>query len=564
MPSEKKKILVIDDEKDTRELISKVLSNEEFEVLTAPGGREGIQVAKLKKPNIILLDMMMPRFNGIETCKVLKKFPGTKDIPVIFLTASKDKENVVAAINAGGRDYMVKPFSPAAMISRIQALTAEEDPSAKASSVVIEEELPDSVKAELEGEEESKSVPPFKLDKRDDVMALEVSIPEMSMNNYRLYRNLFNDLINEGISKIALDLKAVKRIDGSGLGLLISLARTLENYEGELRITHPTNELNHRFSFINLNYLFRTYDDLEEAVESFKTTKPAARATTIKKSHIVCLSCTYVNPADFHYCGHCGADLVLGESDKVLQILREKISSKVFSDAETDNIDDLNSSRDLQPEDNPTPKEFDVEIKSKTITILYKSSLVGDKDLQELEQIAIRPPRINAKNISLSPNTPLLLRSIHKGSRSVFKSKVKNYDEKNGIMDVHYTQEAKIIHSEKTFSVKMPSSIPVKFIDPTASSSEDNYEGSITEISRVDMKVYALDDLPVKKCLAVRFALPDGADISTPFVIVQPGEKDFLYDVDFVLIDEKERSSIIQFMYQCQIEEKKKKSKLED
>ncbi|MCK4966243.1 response regulator, partial [bacterium] len=528
------------------------------------GGREGVQIAKIKHPDIILLDMMMPRFNGIETCKVLKKFSETKDIPVIFLTANTDKKNVVAAIEAGGRDYMAKPFSPSAMLKRIQALTAEEDPSQKATSVIVEDELPDSLKAEIEGKVESESVPPFRLDKKDDVMAIEVTIPEMSMNNYKLYRNLFNDMINEGMSKIALDIRAVKRIDGSGLGLLISLEKTLENYGGELRITHPTNELNHRFSFINLNYIFRTYDDLEEASASFKTTKPVISATTSQKSHIVCLSCTYVNPANFHYCGHCGADLIIGESDKVLQVLREKISSKVFSDAGTDNIDDLNSSRDLKPEDNPTPREFDVEIKSKTITILYKGALVEDKDLQELEQITIRPPKISGRSVPLNPGTILLLRSTHKGSRSVFKSKVKDYDEEKSTMNVHYTQEAKIIHSEKTFSVKTPSSIPVKIIDPTASSSEDNYEGSITELSRVGMEVYALDDIPIKKCLAVKFNLPDGTEISTPFFVAEPGEKDFLYDIEFIVIDEKERSNIIQFMYQCQIEEKKRSSNLAD
>ncbi len=119
MGTGKTKILVIDDHRETRELIAQLLRKNSFEVILAPGGREGVQIAKFKKPDMILLDMNMPFYNGIQTCKVLKRHPVTKKIPVIFLTASRDSDDVKGAMLAGGVDYIAKPFDPDNMLSRI-------------------------------------------------------------------------------------------------------------------------------------------------------------------------------------------------------------------------------------------------------------------------------------------------------------------------------------------------------------------------------------------------------------------------------------------------------------
>ncbi|MFC1514161.1 PleD family two-component system response regulator, partial [candidate division KSB1 bacterium] len=106
-------------QKETRELIANSLYSFGFNIFMAPGGREGIQVAKTKKPDVILLDMVMPRFDGIQTCKVLKRMSDTKDIPIIFLTANRNVEDVKKAMQAGGADYIVKPFDPEIMMQRI-------------------------------------------------------------------------------------------------------------------------------------------------------------------------------------------------------------------------------------------------------------------------------------------------------------------------------------------------------------------------------------------------------------------------------------------------------------
>ncbi|MFC1726318.1 PleD family two-component system response regulator [candidate division KSB1 bacterium] len=117
------KVLIIDDHRETRELVANIIVQHNLDVLCAPGGREGIQVAKFKNPDVILLDMQMPHFDGITTCKALKRIPAIKDIPVIFLTANTEPEIIKQAIASGGIDYIAKPFNPEDLMARIFKVT---------------------------------------------------------------------------------------------------------------------------------------------------------------------------------------------------------------------------------------------------------------------------------------------------------------------------------------------------------------------------------------------------------------------------------------------------------
>ena len=94
MNSEKKIVLIIDDREEIRDIVIATLRGSEFEVFEASNGRDGIQVAKEQKPDLILLDIIMPGFDGFATCKIIKRNPDIKDIPVIFLTAKKSKEDI--------------------------------------------------------------------------------------------------------------------------------------------------------------------------------------------------------------------------------------------------------------------------------------------------------------------------------------------------------------------------------------------------------------------------------------------------------------------------------------
>ena len=296
MSSEKKLILVIDDQKDTRELIQSTLTNDEFSVITAPGGREGIQLAKMRKPDIILLDMVMPRLDGVQTCALLKKIPTTKNIPVVFLTASKDKEKVLKAIKAGGIDYVVKPFSPGEMIDRIRKLTAEEDEDFEAEAVVVEEEIPDEFIAQKEEEKKEKEKEsPFVLERVGKLGVMTINLPGIDMDSYQLFRNAFNDIVNDGIIRVVIDISKVKSIDGAGICLLVSVGNTLTSLGGALCITTPTREASRNISYLSLNFLFPSFQNVEEARANIVELAQAEDKSENMQGHQICIACSYLN-----------------------------------------------------------------------------------------------------------------------------------------------------------------------------------------------------------------------------------------------------------------------------
>ena len=111
MSMQKSKILIIDDSADAIKILIKLLSPE-YTVFFATDGFKGIEQAREKKPDLILLDIMMDTINGYEVCKLLKKDGETAEIPVIFLTAVSESMDEAQAFNIGGADYITKPFVP--------------------------------------------------------------------------------------------------------------------------------------------------------------------------------------------------------------------------------------------------------------------------------------------------------------------------------------------------------------------------------------------------------------------------------------------------------------------
>jgi two-component system alkaline phosphatase synthesis response regulator PhoP len=116
------RILVVDDEPDIIEFLSYNLTKEGYEVETATNGRLAIEKATEFSPNLILLDVMMPDMDGIETCQELRANPLTKDCLIAFLTARSEDYSQIAGFDAGGDDYITKPIKPKVLISRIKAL----------------------------------------------------------------------------------------------------------------------------------------------------------------------------------------------------------------------------------------------------------------------------------------------------------------------------------------------------------------------------------------------------------------------------------------------------------
>ena len=123
----KQTILVVDDERDLLDLIEYNLKKEGFKVLKAENGEEGINKAKEHRPDLILLDIMMPKMDGLEAVEIMRKDEDLKKTPIIFLTARSDEKTEIDGLNKGGDDYITKPISTTKLVSRIKAVLRRSD-----------------------------------------------------------------------------------------------------------------------------------------------------------------------------------------------------------------------------------------------------------------------------------------------------------------------------------------------------------------------------------------------------------------------------------------------------
>jgi two-component system alkaline phosphatase synthesis response regulator PhoP len=122
MSTAKHKILIVDDESDIRELIEYNLKKEGYQVFTASNGQEGVAEAKRVLPDLIILDIMMPKMDGIEACRILRTMNDFKNTFMVFLTARSEEYSEIAGFNVGADDYIAKPIKPRALTSRINAI----------------------------------------------------------------------------------------------------------------------------------------------------------------------------------------------------------------------------------------------------------------------------------------------------------------------------------------------------------------------------------------------------------------------------------------------------------
>ncbi len=125
------KVLVVDDEPDILELLQYNLVKEGYEVKTAPDGKKALEIAKDFLPNLILMDIMMPTIDGVETGRRMREMPELSSTFIIFLTARVEEYSEVAAFDIGADDYITKPIKPRALMSRISALFRRESKKTK-------------------------------------------------------------------------------------------------------------------------------------------------------------------------------------------------------------------------------------------------------------------------------------------------------------------------------------------------------------------------------------------------------------------------------------------------
>jgi two-component system alkaline phosphatase synthesis response regulator PhoP len=122
MAVSKTQILIIEDEEDIRELVRYNLERENLAVTEAESGEAGLKSASQKRPDLILLDLMLPGKDGLQICRELKRNEATRDIPVVMMTAKGEESDIVTGLEMGAEDYIVKPFSPKVMVARIKAV----------------------------------------------------------------------------------------------------------------------------------------------------------------------------------------------------------------------------------------------------------------------------------------------------------------------------------------------------------------------------------------------------------------------------------------------------------
>lgn len=119
---EQYKVLVVDDESDILEIIEYNLKNEGYDVTVSSDGENALRLARDLKPDLVLLDIMMPKLDGVEACRRLREMPETKGACIVFLTARAEEYSELAGFEAGADDYITKPIRPRVLLSRIKAV----------------------------------------------------------------------------------------------------------------------------------------------------------------------------------------------------------------------------------------------------------------------------------------------------------------------------------------------------------------------------------------------------------------------------------------------------------
>lgn len=146
MEGKAKKILIADDEPDILEIVGYNLEKEGYEIHMAKDGVEALEKAKILTPDLIILDIMMPRKTGVEVCEILRAQPDFQDTLIIFLTAMSDESSQIKGLETGADDYVNKPISPKVLTSRVNALFRRVNNKETGKSIRIGDIVIDPVK----------------------------------------------------------------------------------------------------------------------------------------------------------------------------------------------------------------------------------------------------------------------------------------------------------------------------------------------------------------------------------------------------------------------------------
>ena len=209
------KILLVDDEADILEFLSYNLKKAGFNVLTANNGRDAIKLAKQYLPHLIILDVMMPEMDGIETCEEIRKLPTLNNTVVAFLTARSEDYSQIAGFEAGADDYITKPIKPKVLISRVSALLkrfgkTEEGTEGVETGIIKHGNLViDREKYTVTNNGVELSLPR----KEFSLLLLLISKPEKVFTRDEIYTSIWGDTIVVGDRTIDVHIRNIYAIE---------------------------------------------------------------------------------------------------------------------------------------------------------------------------------------------------------------------------------------------------------------------------------------------------------------------------------------------------------------
>jgi DNA-binding response OmpR family regulator len=119
------KILIAEDEPDIRELVAFMLRFAGYEVMAAANGEEAVQAATREVPDLVLMDVRMPRMTGYDACRLMKSNPTLRDVPIVFLSAKGQESEIQSGLEAGAEEYLLKPFSPDELTNRVRSILSK-------------------------------------------------------------------------------------------------------------------------------------------------------------------------------------------------------------------------------------------------------------------------------------------------------------------------------------------------------------------------------------------------------------------------------------------------------
>ncbi|MBS4059246.1 MAG: response regulator transcription factor [Bacteroidetes bacterium] len=202
------RILLVDDEADVLEFLGYNLKKEGFNVITASNGRDAIIKASTQLPHIIVLDVMMPEMDGIETCGELKQIPSLKNSLIVFLTARGEDYSQISGFDAGADDYVTKPIKPKLLISRLKALLRryQDDVSKSSELLQVDDFIIDSERFLVLKKGEEIVLPK----KEFELLRLLASKPNKVFTREEIFSKVWGDNVIVGDRTIDVHIRKIR------------------------------------------------------------------------------------------------------------------------------------------------------------------------------------------------------------------------------------------------------------------------------------------------------------------------------------------------------------------